>query len=127
MELVVGVRKFPLVILSGALCREGSVQLAGEYKVLPSLQDGCRLWLELVMAVPLLAKVLPRRIYNYDKRNLLDPQPALDSLFPLDRVANIFEAFELPGQSSLYFAANRNPVPVLCSRTLRMRLFVTPV
>jgi len=30
-------------------------------------------------------------------------------------------------RSSLYFEAKQDPVPILCSRTLRTRLFVTPV
>jgi len=39
LELIAEVKKFLLVILSGALCREGSVQLAGEY-IGPSLGSG---------------------------------------------------------------------------------------
>jgi hypothetical protein len=77
--------------------------------------------------VPLFAQIFPRWIDRNDKCDLLHSQPALDALLAFDCVVNVLDALEMNERSSLYFAVNPEPVPVLCSRTLRMRLLVTPM
>jgi hypothetical protein len=48
-----------------------------------------------MMLKPLLAQVAPGRVHRDNQSDLLDPQPAFDFLLPLNRVADIFKAFEV--------------------------------
>jgi hypothetical protein len=63
----------------------------------------CRLWLELMMFIPLPAQVSPRRIDRNDQGNLLDSQPALYSFLAFDRVVNILEALKICKAIELVF------------------------
>ena len=63
------------------------------------------------MFVPLLAQVRPRRIDRNDQGNLLDPQPAFDSLLALDRVVDILEAFKIYEAIELIFRGEAGTDP----------------
>jgi hypothetical protein len=119
-----------LVILSEAkdLCTSPAAQMHRSLAAKNAAQDekGGSTWLELRGLVPLLAKVPPCRIYRHDKRNLLDTQPALDSLFALDRVANVFEAFEVHQTVDFVFRGETGACTSFMFPHLRIRLFVSP-
>jgi len=61
------------------------------------------------------------------ERDFLGSQPALDALLAFNCIVNVLEALEINESVEFVFRSESRTGSVLCSCTLRMRLFVTPV
>jgi len=76
--------------------------------------------------VPSLAKIAPRRIHRDNQLNFLDPQPALDPLLAVNRVAHIVEALVVNQPIDLVPLAKFRPVSKLVLPNPPLQIVVTP-
>jgi hypothetical protein len=83
--------------------------------------------LELVALKPLQTQIAPRRIHRTNQSDLLNTQPTLNRPFALDRIPHIFEPLKINQPVEFVFRRKCRSNPLLCSRTLCSKLFVTPV
>ena len=63
--------------------------------------------------VPLLTQIAPRRIHRNNQLNLLIPEPPLDPLLAVNRVAHIIEAFVINQPIDLVPLAEFRSIPKL--------------
>ncbi len=88
---------------------------------------GDRLRLKRMMLAPGRPQVPPRRIDGDDQSDLLHPQPALDSPFALDGIANVLEALKISQAIELVLRGEPGASPGFMLPYPANDLFVTPI